>query len=111
MGENAGAVLDLASDVIAGGSTLAGLILVYLGSVMTGFGGYETAAQDAVRTSYQRKAWLAVIGILFGLAASGFALVAKWQAISWMAGLSVWLLIIALLWAALTAILSALEVQ
>lgn len=111
MEENAGGALGLAGDVIAGGVTLAGLILVYLGSVTAGFSSFARTQQGSIRAAYQRKAWFAVIGILFGLSASCLALVAKWQAGTWIAGLSAWLLIVALGWAALTAILSALEIQ
>jgi protein-S-isoprenylcysteine O-methyltransferase Ste14 len=111
MGEGAGGALSLAGDVIAGGATLSGLILVYLGSVTAGFSSFEKPQQGTVRKAYQHKAWLAVIGILFGLAASGSAVFAKWQVSTWIAGLSILLLIAALAWAALTAVLSALEVK
>jgi hypothetical protein len=111
MGEGASGALSLAGDVIAGGVTLAGLILVYLGSVTAGFATFDRTSQGTVRAAYQRKAWLAVVGILFGLSASGLAVIAKWQSASCAATFSIWLLIIALGWAALTAILSALEVR
>ena len=111
MGETASGALSLAGDVVAGGVTLAGLILVYLGSVTAGFASFAKLQQGAVRGAYQRKAWFAVLGILFGLIASGLAVFAKWYGDSVMAGFSIIMLIVALVWAALTAILSAWEVN
>jgi hypothetical protein len=57
-------VLGLTGDVIAAGAALSGLILVYLGSVAAGYAGFDAAAQRTVRTSFQRRAWFAVVGVV-----------------------------------------------
>jgi hypothetical protein len=57
-------LLSLTGDVIAAGAALAGLILVYLGSVATGYAGYERTQQGTVRASFQRRAWFGVVGVV-----------------------------------------------
>ena len=111
MGEGLPGALSLSGDVIAAGTALAGLILVYLGSVAAGYASFETTQQPSVRSAYQRRAWFAVTGIILSIAASGTAIAAKWLANVCIAGASVVTLALALIWAAVTAILIALEVQ
>ena len=89
MAEGAGGALSLTGDVIAAGTALAGLVLVYLGSVSAGYASYERDQQRTVRAVYQRKAWFAVGGILLSILASGIAVLAKWSANDWIAGVSI----------------------
>jgi len=111
MAEGAGGALSLTGDVIAAGTALAGLVLVYLGSVSAGYASYERDQQRTVRAVYQRKAWFAVGGILLSILASGIAVLAKWSANDWIAGVSIIILAFALAWAAIAAVLIASEVK
>ena len=70
--------LDMASDVVSGGASFAGLILVYLGAIAAGYDSYETTQKHAVRSDYRKRGWVGCIGILISLAAAGFGLVGKW---------------------------------
>jgi hypothetical protein len=108
--EHAG-VLGLTGDVIAAGAALAGLILVYLGSVATGYAGFERTQQGAVRVSFQRRAWFGVVGVILAIAASGTAILGKWLSHVCLGGSSVILLALALIWVVGTAVLMALEVK
>jgi hypothetical protein len=109
--EASSGALGLAGDVIAASAALAGLILVYLGAVASGYASFEKTQQGSVRASFQRRAWFAVVGILFSVAACGSAALAKWLANACVAGASLVLFALTLFWAALSAILIALEVK
>jgi hypothetical protein len=109
--EGAAGVLSLTGDVIAAGAALAGLILVYLGSVATGYAGFDPAAHRTVRASFQRRAWFGVVGVVLAITASGAALFGKWLSNICLAGTSVVLLALALIWVVATAVLIALEVK
>jgi hypothetical protein len=106
-----GVVLGLTGDVIAAGAALAGLILVYLGNVSAGYAGFARTEQGTVRASFQRRAWFAVVGIVFAIAASGAALLGKWLSQMCFAGAGVILLALALVWVVATATLIAFEVS
>jgi hypothetical protein len=84
---------------------------VYLGSVAAGYAGFDAAAQRTVRTSFQRRAWFAVVGVVLAIAASGTALLGKWLSHVCLAGSSVVLLGLAFIWVVATAVLIAFEVK
>src|SRR6266540_1040124 len=109
--EHAAGVVGLTGDVMAAGAALAGLLLVYLGSVSAGYAGYAKTEQGSVRTSYQRRAWFAVVGVALAIAASGTAVLGKWLSHVCLAGASVVLMAAALVWVTVTAVLIALEVR
>jgi hypothetical protein len=71
---------ELASDLFAGGSALAGLILVFLGGILSAYDGFAPAARFAVRKKYRRRGALALAGFLAGLAGAALALIFKWLA-------------------------------
>ncbi len=109
--EGAAGILSLTGDVIAAGAALAGLILVYLGSVASGYAGFAATEQRSVRASFQRRAWFAVVGVALAIAASGTALLGKWLSQICLAGSSVVLLALAFIWVVATAVLIAFEVK
>jgi len=59
--------------VFSGATALAGLILVFLGSVLAAFESYEEVAKSAVRSKYRWRARLSLGGFLAALLAAGFA--------------------------------------
>ena len=62
-------------NMVFGGSTaLAGLILVFLGSIFTSFESYHRTERDAVRSRIQIRAYLAFSGFVFALFASALSL-------------------------------------
>jgi hypothetical protein len=109
--EHEAGVLGLTGDIIAAGAALAGLILVYLGSITTGYAVFEKTQHGAVRASFQRRAWFGVVGIILAIAASGTAVLGKWLSHVCLAGSSVILLAFALIWVVGTAVLMAFEVK
>lgn len=65
-------------QVFAGGTTLAGLILVFLGGVLTGYESYDAEQKKAVRKKYKHRAILTLIGFSNALLSAGLALSADW---------------------------------
>jgi hypothetical protein len=65
--------LNVAGEVVGASTALAGLILVYLGSIAASYASYETTQQGSVRLSHQRRIWLAFIGFVFALGSSALA--------------------------------------
>jgi hypothetical protein len=82
------ALLPLAGDIIAASAALAGFLLVYLGAVANGYAGFTKLEQGSVRGSFQSRAWFAAVGIIFSISACGTAALAKWQASTFTAGIS-----------------------
>ena len=100
-----GGMLPLGGDIIAAGTALAGLILVYLGAVANEYGRFPTTDQRAVRDIFIRRAWFATFGIIFAISASGIALGGKFLASSFWVGLSAFLLVLALIWSVVIAVM------
>ena len=71
-------MLEMASDIIGAGTALAGLILVFLGSVSNGFEAYATQERRSVVKKYQRRSWSAFIAFVLALGAAFLGLLSKW---------------------------------
>src|SRR5438876_10298448 len=68
--------VDLINLLFGGGVALAGLILVFLGGVISAFDSFDETAKDAVRGGYRRRAWLGFSGFVLSLSSAGSALIA-----------------------------------
>jgi divalent metal cation (Fe/Co/Zn/Cd) transporter len=64
---------NILGQLFAGGTALAGLVLVFLGGVLTSYDSFDAVAKKSVRRKYRARAWLAFSGFLTALisAASG----------------------------------------
>ena len=102
---------DIAGDVAAGATALAGLLLVYLGSLATGFGSYDTTQQHSVRASFQRRAWFGFIGLVFAIVAAALALLGKWINVDEMTSVAAVLLLFSFGWGIVTALLTVQEIS
>jgi hypothetical protein len=101
----------LASDVVAGATALAGLILVYIGNVSSAFAAFTREQQSTVRVAHQVRVWLAFVGFISAVTAAGLALIGKWMNSGYAVGASVILLLLALTWGAGTAFMAAWDVR
>lgn len=70
---------NLANQLLSAGTALAGLILVFLGVVFTGYESYDTVQKAAVRAKYRVRAWLAFAGFGCALSAAAGGIVANWS--------------------------------
>lgn len=66
---------NILGQLFAGGTALAGLVLVFLGGILTAYDSYETEGKSAVVATYKCRAWLAFAGFLFALLAAASGLI------------------------------------
>ena len=72
---------ELAGDLFTAGSTLAGLILVFLGGILSAYDSFSRDARFAVRAGYRKRGGLALGGFFAALVSAALALGAKWWAL------------------------------
>lgn len=60
----------IADQLLSGGTALAGLILVFLGSTLTAYDSYAADQQRSVRARYRTRALLAFLGFVGSLVAA-----------------------------------------
>lgn len=101
----------VAGEMIAAATALAGLILVYLGSLGSSFDTFETAEKNSVRAKYQRKAWIAFVGLFLALLAALLALLGKWLPSECIADVAICVLLVAFGWGGGIGLLTVLEVK
>jgi len=101
---------DVAGDIAAAGTALAGLILVFMGAVSGGFGSYSATQQDSVRTKYRIKIWFSFLGFLASIASATLALIGKSYDSNHLILPSLHLLFVALAIAAIAAFITATEI-
>lgn len=102
---------EIGGDVVAAGAALAGLMLVYMGALSTGFGSFQGREKATVLRSYRRRVWFAFAGLALNGAAIPFGLAAKALDCEWALWASLALLILGLVWLIAVAVLSALEIK
>ena len=103
--------IGIAGDVITGATALAGLILVYLGSVASGFAGFEREQQRTIKSSFQLRVWFGFGGMVVAIFSAALALVGKSVNNGCIVAAAIALLFIALLWGIAIAFLTAREVR
>ena len=106
-----GRAIEVAGDVAAAGSALAGLILVYLGTVLASYASFDARAQPVVRARHRTRAWFAFGGLAICLLSVGLALFAKWLDVNCMAISALLILALGLAWVLATAVLTILEIR
>jgi len=102
---------NIAGDVIAAATALAGLILVYLGGIANGYARYDTTQRHAVKSSYQKRAWFAFVGFVLAILSAGLALIGVWFDIDCLTALAAVILGVSLAWGVVTALLTVLEIS
>jgi hypothetical protein len=90
-------MLEMASDVIGAGTALAGLVLVFLGSVSNGFESFAPQERRAVVKKYRRRAWWAFGAFTLALGAALLGLLSKWLQLACLTGAGLILLILSFL--------------
>jgi uncharacterized membrane protein YhaH (DUF805 family) len=106
-----GGAVEVGGDVSAAAAALAGLLLVFLGSLSTTFDGYQKQEQGTVRGRYQRRAWVAFIGFIFAILAAAGGIAGKALHQECIAIAAITCLVIALAVSLLAALFSAMELR
>ena len=103
--------ISVVSEVVGAATALAGLILVYLGSLVASFASFAPQEKRSVRAKHQRRAWLAFAARLLSLLAALLGVLAKWLPCEWVADTAVILLFVSFVGASLTALITVLELN
>ena len=104
-------VAEVAGDIVASGSALSGLILVYIGSLSTSFGAYQTQERRTVLGSYQRRAWFAFVGLVLFLLSALLGLVGKWLDLGCAVVGALTFLLVGFGWLLIVAVLTVREIR
>jgi len=96
--------ISVSGEVVTAGTALAGLILIYIGSLVTAFGAYQATEQKSVRFKFVSRAWIVFVGFFLALLAAGLAVLGKWITSPCVGNVSVWVLLFAFLWAAFATV-------
>lgn len=70
-------ILDLMDDIVTASTALAGLILVFMGAIVTAYEAYSSVEQQHVKARYWRRACFSLVGLILALATCVLSLVAK----------------------------------
>jgi hypothetical protein len=103
--------LSVAGDVVTAGTALAGLVLIYIGTLVAAFGAFEPDERRTVRGRFLGRAWLAFVGLMLALIAAALAVIGKWQSVACAVNVSVWFLLAAFVWATLVGIMTIREIR
>jgi peptidoglycan/LPS O-acetylase OafA/YrhL len=103
--------VNVAGDLVAAATALAGLTLVFLGGIATSFDQYDKQQQTTVRGGYQRRAWFAFAGFVLALLSAAVAVVAKWANNECTALVAAVLLLLAFIWVIVAAIMAVRNIR
>jgi len=102
---------SVSGEVVTAGTALAGLILIYIGSLVTAFGSYEPTEQKTVRFKFFARAWMSFVGFFLALFSSGLAILGKWLPSPSTSNVAVWFLLAAFGWATFAVIQAIREIK
>ena len=103
--------ITVSGEVVTAGTALAGLILIYIGSLVTSYGGYQPQERKTIILRFLSRAWLAFVGFLLALTAATLAVVGKWLDIACAANTAVWVLLMAFAWAVFATVQTIREIK
>jgi hypothetical protein len=103
--------LAVSGEVVTAATALAGLILVYIGSLASAYGAFQPQEQKTVRGGYLTRAWLSFVGMAFALAAAMLGVLGKWLSNGCISNAAIVILLLAFVWGAAIAILTVREIK
>ena len=74
---------EIVKQVFAGSTALAGLVLVFLGGVLTAYETYDAEQKSTIRGRFKRRAWIAFSGFVAALTSASLSLLFHWNPASW----------------------------
>ena len=102
---------NLSSEVVTAGTALAGLILIYIGALITSFGSYQASEQKSVKFRFLGRAWLSFVGLFLSLLAASLAILGKWFGSACVGNVSVCIILAAFAWAVFATVLAIQEIK
>ncbi len=104
-------MLEMSSDIIGAGTALAGLVLVFLGSVSNGFEAYAPQERRSVVKKYRRRAWAAFAAFALALGAALLGLLSKWLQLACLTGAGLVFLILSFVAVAVLGVAEVREID
>ena len=92
-------------------SSLAGLILIYIGVLVSSYGTYQAQEQRSVRAKFQVRAWLAFVGVALAILAAVLGVLGKWLGSVCTANAGVFALLAAFGWTVFATIQTVREIS
>lgn len=102
--------IAVAGEVASAGTALAGLILVYLGALVTGFDSFQPQERKSAKSRFLTRGWLAFAGIILALVSALLAVVGKAFSSCCTANAALVLLLISFVWGGVIAYLTVREI-
>lgn len=103
--------ISIAGESVASATALAGLILVYLGSLVASYEGFQPQERRAVKSGFQRRAWVAFVGLIISLFAALLGVLGKWLPNECVADVSTVMLLLAFIWGGGIALITTMEIK
>lgn len=103
--------ISIAGEAVAAATALAGLILVYLGGLTSSYSSYQPQERKSVVSSYQKRGWIAFVGLVLALLAAALGVIGKWLPNECVADVATGFLLVAFLWGVGIALVTALEIR
>ena len=98
-------------EVVTVGTALAGLILIYIGGLVTALSEYQEYEHKAVRVRFIRRAWIAFVGFALALVAGALGVMGKWLTNPTLGNASVWVLLAGFVYAVIATIQAIREIK
>jgi hypothetical protein len=98
---------SLINQIFGGGTSLAGLLLVFLGVLFTSYESYDAVQKATVKSKYKTRGIIVFFGFLASLIAASSALLSNWMFSELMVVTGVCALAVSfvlLIWTAVTAL-------
>lgn len=98
--------MEVSGDVVAAATTLAGLVLVFLGATFASYESYDPIQRGtALRARYKHRAWFIFVGFALAVLAALLALAGKWLHQECLALAALAVFVASSLWVVVAAIL------
>lgn len=102
--------ISIAGESVTAATALAGLILVYLGSLAASFGTFQPQERKAVVASFQKRAWIAFAGLVFAIISAALCVIGKWLPNECVADVGTAFLLVSFVWGIGIAFVTAREI-
>lgn len=103
--------IAVAGEVAGAGTALAGLILVYLGALVTGFEGFQPQERRSNKPRFTKRAWIAFAGVILALLSALCGIAGKGLPSPCIANVGVVLLLLSFIWGGFIAYLTVREID
>ena len=101
----------VSQEVVGAATALAGLILIYIGVLVSSYGSYQPQEQKAVRGKIQGRAWLAFAGFSLAILSAVLGLLGKWLSSPCTGNASVVVLLAAFAWTVFATVQTIREIS